>query len=42
MESMIEETYETRTYGIRGRSKVEKEFNQDIVCDLFIDAINHE
>ena len=43
MESMIEETYETRTaMGIRGRSKVEKEFNQDIVCDLFIDAINHE
>ena len=42
MESMIEETYETRTaMGIRG-SKVEKEFNQDIVCDLFIDAINHE
>lgn len=43
MEMMIEETYQSRKeMGIRGRNKVEQEYNQDIVCDLFIDAISHE
>jgi len=29
-----------RIMGVKGREKVEKEFNQDIVCDLYIKAID--
>ena len=43
MELMIKKTYQNLTeMGVRGRCKVEQEFNQDIVCDLYIDAISHK
>jgi glycosyltransferase involved in cell wall biosynthesis len=40
MERMILLPYETRRgMGKKGRQKVEQEFNQNIVCELYIDAI---
>ena len=40
MELMLNLSFEKRSMmGVRGREKVENEFNQDIVCDLYIKAI---
>ena len=40
MERMILLPYETRRgMGKKGRQKVEQEFNENIVCELYIDAI---
>ena len=42
IELMIKLPYESRSkMGAKGREKIEHEFNQDIVCDLYIDAINN-
>ena len=36
----LEMSYENRRLmGIRGREKVENEFRQEIVCDLYIEVI---
>jgi len=43
MELMLQLPYESRrVMGAKGREKVESEFNQDIVCDRYIDAIENE
>ena len=40
MELMINFPYETRvSMGKRGRQKIQDEFSEDIVCDLYIDAV---
>tara|TARA_B100000795_G_C22443649_1_gene302925 strand:- start:86 stop:508 length:423 start_codon:yes stop_codon:yes gene_type:complete len=40
IELMLEMSYENRLLmGIRGREKVENEFRQEIVCDLYIEVI---
>ena len=40
IEMMLNLSYETRTImGVKGREKVENQFNQDIVCDLYAEAI---
>jgi len=40
MELLLELPYETRReMGVKGREKVESGFRQEIVCDLYIDAI---
>ena len=40
IELMLNLPYETRqAMGARGREKIENEFRQEIVCDLYIDAI---
>jgi len=40
MELMLKLSFEKRCMmGVRGREKVENEFNQDIVCDQYIEAI---
>jgi len=40
---MLQLPYESRrVMGAKGREKVESEFNQDIVCDRYIDAIENE
>ena len=42
IELMLKLPHETRRImGVKGREKVKSEFNQDIVCDLYIDAINN-
>ena len=41
MKIMLELSYKTReTMGAKGRDKICSEFNQDIVCNLYLDAIN--
>ena len=40
IELMIEMSYENRCLmGIRGREKVQKEFSQEIVCDIYVEAL---
>ena len=40
IELMLKLPYESRRImGAKGREKIENEFNQDFVCDLYIDAI---
>ena len=40
MEIMINLPHETRiSMGKKGRQKIQDEFSEDIVCDLYIDAI---
>jgi len=40
MEIMINLPHETRiSMGKKGRQKIQDEFNEDIVCDLYIDAV---
>ena len=42
IELMLKLPYETRKImGTKGRDKVENEFNQDIVCDLYINTIEN-
>jgi glycosyltransferase involved in cell wall biosynthesis len=42
MELMLKLSYETRrVMGAKGREKVENQFHQDIVCDLFMSAIEN-
>jgi len=42
IELMLKLPYETRkVMGAKGREKVENEFNQDIVCDLYIEEISN-
>ena len=42
IELMLKLPYESRRImGAKGREKIENEFNQDIVCDLYIDAIEN-
>ena len=42
IELMLKTPYQSRKImGINGRKKIENEFNQDIVCDLYIDAIEN-
>ena len=42
MEVMINLSFEERKImGSKGREKIEKEFNQDIVIDLYLDAIEN-
>jgi hypothetical protein len=39
---MLKLPYESRKImGAKGREKIENEFNQDFVCDLYIDAIEN-
>ena len=42
IELMLKLPHETRkVMGAKGREKVENEFNQDIVCDLYIEEISN-
>ena len=42
IELMLKLPYESRRImGAKGREKIENEFNQDFVCDLYIDAIEN-
>ena len=42
IELMFKLPYESRRIiGAKGREKIEDEFNQDFVCDLYIDAIEN-
>ena len=42
IELMLKLPHETRkVMGVKGREKVENEFNQDIVCDLYIEEISN-
>ena len=39
IELMIKLPYRAQIMGAKGRDKVENEFRQEIVCDLYIDVI---
>ena len=42
IELMLKLPYETRqAMGSRGRKKIENEFREEIVCDLYVDAIKN-
>lgn len=41
METMLNLSYQERlSMGAKGRKKIQREFNENIVCDLYIDTIN--